>query len=218
MNKEMVNNILKFSFVLAIVTIIAAGSLSFVYLKTKKAIDEQAKKQELSAKKVIYPGDGYKFVKKKKDGVEYEEVIKDSKCVGYLFKAYGPGYSSVIVTLVGVDKDFNIKGIVILSQAETPGLGARVKEVKSSKYIYNFWKVKEDNNRPWFEEQFDNLNALKLKLVKGGKEYKDLNKEEKEKLRENNTITALSGATISSNAVLSSIKAKADSLKQILNQ
>ncbi len=218
MNKEMLNNILKFSLVLVIVGMVAGGSLSFVYLKTKSKIEEQQKKEELAAKNVIFKDKGYVFKKIKKEGIEYEEVYKNGKLEGYLFKAYGPGYSSVIVTLVGVDTNFNIKGIVILSQAETPGLGARIKEVKSDKYIFNFWKKKSENTKPWFEEQFEGLNALSLKLIKGGKEYKDLDDKAKEKLKKKNEITALSGATISSNAVLSSIKAKADSLYKILKK
>jgi electron transport complex protein RnfG len=38
------------------------------------------------------------------------------------------GYSSEISALVAVDKEFKITGIKILSQNETPGLGAKISE------------------------------------------------------------------------------------------
>jgi electron transport complex protein RnfG len=50
--------------------------------------------------------------------------------VGFVFKASGKGYSSVIETLAGIFPDGKISAIKIISLNETPGLGMRVTEDK----------------------------------------------------------------------------------------
>ena len=56
--------------------------------------------------------------------------------LGYVFTAYGKGYSSVVQTLVCVDLTGTVAGSVVLYQQETPGLGANV--VKPEKLIGQF--------------------------------------------------------------------------------
>jgi len=79
--------------------------------------------------------------------------------------------------MVGVDTTGTIKGIKIMQQVETPGLGTKVEEVR---YGENF---------SWFQDQFLNHVAQGLAVDKdGGK------------------IISVTGATISSRAVANSIK------------
>ena len=60
------------------------------------------------------------------------------------------GYAGNIEIMVGVKPDGTVNGIEILSQAETPGLGARITEPKfkdqfRGKNLQNAdWKVKKD--------------------------------------------------------------------------
>jgi electron transport complex protein RnfG len=53
--------------------------------------------------------------------------------VGLVVKVAPRGYSSEIVMLVGVDPELRVKGMKILSQRETPGLGANVEKPKFQK-------------------------------------------------------------------------------------
>lgn len=54
---------------------------------------------------------------------------EDKAVDGIAFKLKGPGFWGPISLVVGVDPDdFSIKGLEILEQEETPGLGARVEE------------------------------------------------------------------------------------------
>ena len=55
-------------------------------------------------------------------------VLEDDTTIGYGFVAVGSGYGGEISILVGLENKTTVKGIVIISQNETPGLGTRVAE------------------------------------------------------------------------------------------
>jgi len=99
-------------------------------------------------------------------------IYEDGEKAGYAFMASGSGYGGNIDILVGLDSGFGIKGVSILSQTETPGVGNRITESS-------------------FTDQFKGLSASDIALKsEGGK------------------IDAITGATISSRAVVDAIKEK----------
>jgi len=55
-------------------------------------------------------------------------IYSDGAEVGYAFIALGKGYGGNIDILVGLEDEATIKGIIIISHSETPGLGSRVAE------------------------------------------------------------------------------------------
>jgi len=99
-------------------------------------------------------------------------IYEDGEKAGYAFTAAGGGYGGNIDILVGLDSGFEIKGISILSQTETPGLGARITESS-------------------FTDQFKGLSADSIALRSEG-----------------GNIDAITGATISSRAVVEAIQGK----------
>lgn len=99
-------------------------------------------------------------------------IYEDGEKAGYAFMASGSGYGGNIDILVGLDSGFGIKGISILSQTETPGLGSMITE-------------------SLFTDQFKGLSVSDIALKsEGGK------------------IDAITGATISSRAVVNAVKEK----------
>ncbi len=63
------------------------------------------------------------------DGTTFFDYYKGNKLVGVAFEAKGPGFWGTITTLVALDAKLKkIKGIEILKQEETPGLGGRIGE------------------------------------------------------------------------------------------
>ena len=92
---------------------------------------------------------------------------------GYIFIARGSGYSSVIESMVGVGPDGAIVSVIIMSQQETPGLGAKVQEVRHGE------------SSPFFPQRFEGKTAHdNIKVEQdGGK------------------IESITGATISSRTV-----------------
>lgn len=194
------NNVLRFTLVLFIVNFIAASILAGVYYVTKPKIErEEDLIREEALRQVMPESVGDRIEMAEREGMtQYWKVYKglDSRPSGYIFIAEKYGYSSVIESMVGIRKDGTITGVRILSQNETPGLGAKIIEVVSDKTVVNalrqlFTREKKEEKEipPYFTEQFRDLNARKIDLSGHG-------------------IEAVTGATISSKAVVDSIREK----------
>jgi len=190
--------ILKFAFILFFVNLIAATILAGTYNLTKSRIQKQESMIQEEALKQVMPetiGNRIELIKKS-DAIKYWKVFKENspEPQGYIYIAKKYGYSSVIETMVGIKKDGTITGVRVLSQNETPGLGAKIIEIVSTRTLFNSLRgifTKEKHSKeilsPYFTEQFTNRNIKELGLSNGG-------------------IQAITGATISSRAVLDSIK------------
>lgn len=106
----------------------------------------------------------------------YDEIAerytatKDDAPLGHAFMAVAVGYGGPIDILVGLEQDNALRGIEIISQKETPGLGAKITEAA-------------------FLDQFAGQTGKILALTKDG-----------------GTINAITGATISSSAVVEAVK------------
>lgn len=100
-------------------------------------------------------------------------ISSDGAEIGFAFLAVGKGYGGNIDILVGLENETTVKGVTIISHAETPGLGARVTEHS-------------------FRDQFAGLNIGDVALK-----------------RDSGRIDAITGATISSRAVVDAVRATA---------
>jgi electron transport complex protein RnfG len=102
-----------------------------------------------------------------------EALSGDKQRVGWSFNIRGMGFSGAIEMVVAVDKDFRkIMGFDVLASSETPGFGDRIKS-------------------DWYRSQFANAPADRLTLVKTG-----------DPAARDSQIVALTGATVSSQAVV----------------
>lgn len=93
--------------------------------------------------------------------------------VSYAFVAVGKGYGGEIDILVGLEDENTLKGISIISQVETPGLGNRITE-------------------SYFTDQFAGLSA-----------------DEVARRRDGGQVDTITGATMSSSAVIKAVRAAA---------
>jgi len=190
--------ILKFAFILFFVNLIAAAILAGTYNLTKSKIQKQESMIQEEALKQVMPetiGNRIELVKKS-DAIKYWKVFKGNspEPQGYIYIAKKYGYSSVIETMVGIRKDGAITGVRVLSQNETPGLGAKIIEIVSTRTLFSSLREIFTNQKhpkemlsPYFTEQFTNRNVKEIELSNAG-------------------VHAITGATISSRAVLDSIK------------
>lgn len=200
---------LKYILTLTIICAVTASLLTGVYLLTRPAILNQKAKAQEQALKQVLPEAGY-FEPVAKDGqISYFRAYLSShqeKILGYAFQAQAQGYSSIIETMAGMDAQGTITGIKILSQNETPGLGAKIDEVLVKKTLWQavkgfFAPAKElpgPSAQPWFCAQFK------------GKKIKDLIVR---KTPTKKNIQAITGATISSQSLTDAVREKA---KEIL--
>lgn len=163
---------LRYGMILFTICLVASLVLSFTYKVTKSSIQEQLTADEKKALAEIFP-EATAFEDKTFDGKSYYLAKKDARELGFVMKVEAKGYSSNIVMLAGFDRQGVIKGVEVLSQQETPGLGAKIAEIKTGE------------KKPWFLTQFQGKSANELDLK---------------------NIQAISAATITSRAVVESVK------------
>ena len=167
----------RYGLILAFICVVAAGLLAIVNALTGPKILAAALSEEQAALKEVMPL-AAKVTAVKPDAAKeilyYKAFDRQGKLIGFVFKASGKGYSSVIETLTGIFLDGKISAIKIISLNETPGLGMR---------------VTEDN----FTGQFSHQNSLNL-----------------------SSVEAITGATISSRAVMDSVMKKAQEINELI--
>jgi electron transport complex protein RnfG len=113
---------------------------------------------------------------KKKFTSVKKALAADGTCIGWAFKCEGSGFADKIKLVLAVDADFKqLKGFGVLSSNETPGFGDQIK-------------------LPYYRNQFVDIPAEKLVFSKVGDSSK-----------KDTDIIAISGATISSQAVVNII-------------
>jgi len=181
--------IIKLGLILFLVTAVAGAVLAFVNGKTQPLIIKQARRAEKRALTEALPtADTSAIVKLGENFYIGYQDPEKEKIAGYIFKAIGKGYSSDIETMVGIDTLGSIVGLKIIKQVETPGLGTKIEEITYGE------------KKSWFQQQFVGIKQKQIALKPTG------------------AIESITGATISSRAVASSIqKSLEDVLKKIKN-
>ena len=115
----------------------------------------------------------------------YKAMSAAGECVGWSFEATGSGFADKIKLVIALDKNFeSIAGINVLASNETPGFGDQIK--------YDYYRG-----------QFKGAPAGELKLVTIG-----------ERGKIDSEIVAISGATISSEAVVEIVRNSVTQVKE----
>jgi len=130
------------------------------------------------------------FQELESDGPSIYRGQAGGETLGYAVRLETQGYGGTIIMLVGLSEDAQtIRGLSIVEQVETPGLGGNI--------------TRED-----FREQFEGLDATEqLSYVK------NIEPDPSE-----NQVQALSGATITSGAIVSGINAQLDEARRIIQR
>ena len=212
-------DIIKLTFALLIVSAAAGLAIAFTYKQTAEKIENQKILTEQKALLIVFP-EGTD-IKKQDASVSLPDPYwigeKEGTIVGYAFKGSTKGYSSDIDFIVAVNSAGVILGLTVLSQEETPGLGTRVQEVVSKKYLWNGLFGEAEKDTPWFTKQFKGINVTKDVTIDDSEEWHIADDESKKVLLNNNNITAITGATISTKAVCKGIKKHAYKYLSVLN-
>lgn len=172
------NTIVKMLMTLTIVGIISGGLLSQISNWAEPKIEMNRKLETERAIFLVQP-DAKFYNKIEAAKFELYQVFKDeekSESLGYALPFEGNGFQGKIRLMVGVKNDLKeLVGLEVLEQVETPGLGTKVTE------------------KP-FTNQFNGLSAEpEINWTKG------------EASKKNSEIQTITGATISSKAVVAII-------------
>lgn len=193
---------LRYTVVLGIISMITAVGVGVTYVTTKEKIRQKEEARRMEALLTVLPGLEGQPQEVTPPGAAPEEKVykgldKDQKIIGYAALGQAQGYSSTIKTMVGLSPDMQkVLSIKILTQGETPGLGTRVMEIATTKTL---WKLLMGGGTPavaepltpWFQEQFKDKALNQLTVVRESDPTK---------------IQAITGATISTRAVVASVE------------
>ena len=114
---------LKLVLILFVTCAAAAGSLSFINQVTKTPIEEFVKIEKLDAMKKV-----------QEQATDFKEIIKDrlweayngGELVGHVIQSKITGYSGPITLMFGLDPGNAVTAVKVITQTETPGLGAKI--------------------------------------------------------------------------------------------
>jgi Na+-translocating ferredoxin:NAD+ oxidoreductase subunit G len=108
---------------LTLIVLISVSLLLYINSFTSAVVEVQKKARIKSVLEKVFP----QLTDFEEEGDIY--IIYGGDTVqGYAFTASGSGYGGEISMLVGLDTDYRIKDVAILSHSETPGLGGRITE------------------------------------------------------------------------------------------
>ena len=131
------------------VCIVSSALLAAVYAVTKEPIDAAARAKTTNAIAQVVPEFEGEPVNCTIEvgGKEYSYYVvsKDGVPVGYAINTSSVGYGGPVARMVGMTADRVVYNTTVLSQSETPGLGAKCTE-------------------PEFADQFRNFNPSEKKL------------------------------------------------------
>ncbi len=181
--------IVRLGIILMFIASIASGGLALLNQKTAPIIAENKAKKRAEARiEVMESVNGKVFEEYAlEDGNPYWIALDgNGSRVGFVGIAYGPAYSSTIETVCGFNNDYEVTGLKIIFQQETPGLGTKAVEVKKGE------------NKPWFQRQFEGMDAFTLAVDKDRGE-----------------IDSITGATITARAIANSVKKTAEMIKVV---
>jgi len=177
--------------VLTSIGIISGALLVSVNLLTKDRIASNKQKEIEAAVLRVIPGTkASQKIYEEKDFTVYQGKDDQGNLLGFAINTAAGGFQDKILYIFGLNIQLTrISSLYVLNQKETPGLGAKIANERA---FLQFWEGKECS-RP--------LSLRKPPV-------------EKEKLAasEVNTIT---GATVSSRAVLSSVNAALEKIKKL---
>lgn len=182
----------KMILVLGLVTLLSGVVLAAIYTGLIPRIEQneqEALERSLSA--LFEGGETPQFEELDTDGpTVYRAESQAGDLLGFAVRVSTTGYGGEIRLLVGVTPDLSsIAGMEVVQQVETPGLGAKITE--------------ED-----FRAQFEGLDPTEsIDYVKNA-----------EPDQEENEIQAISGSTISTEAVVEGINNDVGRALQVLNE
>ena len=174
---------------LTLIGVIAGGSLSLV---NNWAAPKIALNQKAETERAIYLVhlDGKRYEEIKNAGFEVYKVFNEAdSSVGYSLVYSGNGFQGKIKLMIGLTEDLNkTTSIEVLEQSETPGLGTKILE-------------------PPYKDQYNGLvTTPAIKLVKGVEPSNP------------NEVQSITGATISSRAVVTIVNEGIAKLREIENK
>lgn len=180
---------IKLPLILFAVALIAGALLGVTNALTKEPIKKQHELALSNAREALFEGCEFTEISdtpvlaKNENVQNLYEATRDSETVGYIVTLTKDGYGGAVLFNVGVTTEGDITGVIVGTNSETPGLGAKASEEE-------------------FSGQFKGKNG-KVALVKG-------------EATADNEISAITAATITSQAITDGVNQAIDIATEIV--
>ncbi len=174
--------------VLGVIGLFSGASLGAMHLWTHARIAENEKAELESKVQYLFPDCDISSRELTKQIVLYEAIRTDGQRAGYAFEARGMGYQGDIRLIVGVKPD--LKEMVGLSVMPTNETPGLGKRIEEEKFRRRFVELDVSGT---------------VELVKGERQAK-------------NQISAITGATVSSRAVVNILNKQMAEMRQLLSE
>ncbi|MFW6414038.1 MAG: RnfABCDGE type electron transport complex subunit G, partial [Verrucomicrobiota bacterium] len=208
--------VLKLSFSLGLICLLAATVLSFAYFKTKDRQEAAAMEEQARALRKVLPEftnqpfDDNVIIELEKEedvDVEFYRARKDGQINAVAGQTESGGYGGAVTVLVGLSLDGEIRKIVVTDHQETPGLGTKATEREAARTIVDI--LSEDRG-----DQTGEKTSLPPNPYLD--QYEDYNVTEKQRFKltqSGGDIDAVSGATVTSDAISDAVSQIANAFK-----
>lgn len=113
---------------LGTITLVCGALLAGAYVLTEDPISEAAGNKTTQTLASVSPEFDKSELVESPDGSVYYITYSADKVAGYVFMTEATGFGGPISVMVGFRPDGTIENTAVLSQAETPGLGAKCVE------------------------------------------------------------------------------------------
>ena len=170
----MIRNVLRFLVVLGVCCIVMGGGVAVLYAVFKADLARRDNETKETAIRQAAPAGATVDLEHPLVGKPFEAdavyVAKgaDGKPAAYIAGGEATGYSSVVrVVVAALPPDFAVSRVVVVSQAETPGLGTRVAETKSTATLWDklFGSAATEQLLNPFLDQFAGKSPARFKDV-----------------------------------------------------
>ena len=205
------NNIVKFSFVLMLTAGVAIAGVAVVFGISKPKIDDKKEKSQKQVMALAFnmKEEEFKQLAMESLGENAWKVSRSGEVVGYAAKGSASGYGGRVEVIAAFKPDLKtlIGAAVMDVSRETPGLGQNAKQKKPTstwlQTIFGIREVQPEEGSPLdsytFMGQFQNRNEAQLRLADNPADG----------------IVAMTGATITSKAVIEAVNNALKKLKQV---
>ena len=193
--------IIHYTIVLGVICLIAAFGVAGTFRMTKTNIDEKAEADKAAAQSVALGIEAGSQVSFETINADVAKALNTSgEVLGYAAVAEAQGYGGKVQVMVGMDtRGEKIIGLKIVQQSETPGLGSRIEEIKSDKTWFRILTGRAGNAKqetmPEFLKQFIGRTPENVRLEGA------------------NSIQAITGATISSAALVVATRSAVEKIR-----
>lgn len=178
---------LRFPLVLTLVCLGAALGVSGIYTLTRGRIDERKASGQEQARLMVSPKGAADFKPLPETDDIFKAVDADGETLGYVVVGQARGYAGPVIVMVGFDMEFRIVRVVVTEHTETPGLGAELAKVKTTRTIWGLL----------------GLDKTKVECKCWLDRFKDMPGKDTDP--EAGNVDARTGATITSNAITAAV-------------